>query len=118
MELLERVVGRHCPIDFLGDAQQERIPRPMAPSGRMKRTRPPQRSLFETRQLGGIDPVLDTWRRRMTVISAIRMVSPQLGDGFLQLLRLGSDRPRSAMFDHRRRRCARMGMVPCSSHHP
>jgi hypothetical protein len=83
MELLERVVGKHCPIDFLGDAQQERISAPDGTSGRMN-VLAAQRSLFETRQLGGIDPVLERGVDDDGDLR-VRMVSPQLGDGFLQL---------------------------------
>ena len=83
MELLERVVRQHGPVDLLGNAEQEGVPASDGTGGWMD-VLPAQGSLFETRKFGGIDPVGEGGVNDDGDLR-VRMVAPELGDGFLQL---------------------------------
>ena len=83
MELLERVVRQHGPVDLLGNTQQERVAASDG-AGRGMDVLAAQRGLLETGKLGGIDPV----RERGVDDDGdlrVRMVAPELDDSVFQL---------------------------------
>ena len=83
MELLERVVGKHGPVDLLGHAQQERVPAPDRARGGMH-VLAAQRGLLETSELGGIDAVGEGGVHDDGDLR-VRVITPQLGHGLLEL---------------------------------
>ena len=84
MELLERVVRKHGPIDLLRNTKQERVSASDG-TGRGMDVLAAQRSLFETRKLRGVDPVRERGVDNDGYLR-VRMVAPELGDSFFQLL--------------------------------
>ena len=95
------------PVDFLGDTQQERV----SPPDRTRRWMnifAAQRSLLETPKFGGIDPVGEGGVNDDGDLG-IRVVAPELGDGFFQLSQARQERPSVAMLDPSTTMCS-MGM--------
>ena len=87
MELLERVVGQHRGVYLFGHSQQEGVPSPDG-SGRGVHVLAPHGSLLEAGKFRRIDAVGEGCIDDDGDLG-VGVVSPQLGDGLLELAQTG-----------------------------